>query len=68
MRYSDEQTKQLQRVIRLQKELIDGANKIILAQQRQLDTVMWNVRFNLGIEDDQKEEAGAAGLADTSEQ
>jgi hypothetical protein len=68
MRYSDEQTKQLQRVIRLQKDLIDGANKIILAQQRQLDTVMWNVRFNLGIEDDQKEEAGAAGLADTSEQ
>ena len=68
MRYSDEQTKQLQRVIRLQKELIDGANKIILAQQRQLDAVMWNVRFNLGIEDDQKDEAGAAGLADISEQ
>jgi hypothetical protein len=43
---------QLRRTVVLQKETIDGLNKIIVLQQRQLDQILYTVHHRLGLLDE----------------
>ena len=47
----DSYTEQLKATIGLQKETIDGLNRVIALQQRQLDTLLYKVHRHLGLDE-----------------
>lgn len=54
---------QLKELLKVQKEMLDGANRIILLQQQQMDLLMYRVRMKLHLED--ALEKGGAGRSRT---
>jgi hypothetical protein len=52
MRYN-ESTEELKQTIRMQKELIDAANKIVAMQQKRLDDFVAQVHRYLNIDDEE---------------
>ena len=59
MRFEDDKERKLKHVIRIQKEMVDSANRIILLQQGQINDLMDKIDRYLGLD----EEASTEGKA-----